>query len=86
MRKLIAGNWKMNKTAAEAVALVKELKKLFKGVNDRNIVVCVPFTALSAVSKELKGSNIGVGAQNMYFEDSGAFTGEISPGFPDRKG
>ena len=79
MRKpIIAGNWKMNKTNKEAVALAKELKKSLKGIKNREIVVCPPFTALSDVAKELKGSNIGLGAQNAYCEEQGAFTGEVS--------
>ena len=79
MKKLIAANWKMNKTVAESVSLAKELKKMLKGINIAEIAACPAFTALQAVSKELKNSNIKLGAQNMYFEDSGAFTGEISP-------
>ena len=80
MRKvIIAGNWKMNKTVGEAVSFVKDLKKLSDGIDDREIVVCPPFTSLSAVAAELKTSNIGLGAQNMYFEKEGAFTGEVSP-------
>jgi len=77
---LIAGNWKMNKTNSEAVELVKRLKVLVKSIkaNDCEIVVCPPFTALSDVAKELKGTNIYLGAQNLHFEDSGAFTGEVS--------
>ena len=78
MKKLIAANWKMNKTAKEAVSFIEELKELVKNEKDVDIAVCPPFTALSAVSKELKGSSIKLGAQNMHFEDSGAFTGEIS--------
>lgn len=79
MRKtIIVGNWKMNKTIGESVSLIKELKGLVKDVKDREIVVCPPFTALSAVSAELKGSNIELGAQNMHFEKTGAFTGEVS--------
>lgn len=78
MKKLIAANWKMNKNAKEAVSYVKELKKLVKG-SDAEIVICPPFTLLSAVADELKGSSIKLGAQNMHFENSGAFTGEISP-------
>jgi len=71
-KKLIAGNWKMNKTVEEAVELVKAIK-----VSEKvDILVCPPFTALDAVSKLKK---VDVGAQNMYFEDSGAYTGEISP-------
>ena len=68
----------MSKTVEEAVSLVRELKELIKDVEDREILVCPPFTALQAIKEELKDSNIKVGAQNMYFEDNGAFTGEIS--------
>ncbi|TCK06499.1 triose-phosphate isomerase [Phorcysia thermohydrogeniphila] len=78
-RLLIAGNWKMHKTVQEAVELVRELKNLVSDVNDRDILVCPPFTALYAVKKELEGSNIALGAQNMFYEEKGAFTGEISP-------
>jgi len=80
MRKtIIAGNWKMNKSIGESISLVKELKKLLKGIDDREIVVCPPFTSLASVAAELKTSSIKLGAQNMYFENQGAFTGEISP-------
>ena len=75
---IIAGNWKMNKTAAEGVALVTELKERVAQVNQVDIVVCPPFTALSEVSKALQGSNIRLGAQNMNENDDGAYTGEIS--------
>ena len=78
-RLLIAGNWKMHKTIPEALDLVRELKELVRDVNDRDILVCPPFTALYPVSRELEGSNIVLGGQNMYFEEQGAFTGEISP-------
>lgn len=80
MRKIIiAGNWKMNKTVKESISLVKELKRLVKGIDDREIIVCPAFTALAAVGAEIRGSNIILGAQNMHFEKEGAFTGEISP-------
>ncbi len=79
MQQLIAANWKMNKTAKEAVSFIKEFKKLIKGVKDAEIVICPPFTILESVSKELKGNNIKLGAQNMHFENSGAYTGEVSP-------
>ena len=80
MRKpLIAANWKMNKTVSESASLIKKLKKSLKNVKNREIVVCPPFASLSAVSKLLKNSEIGLGAQNMHFADEGAFTGEISP-------
>ncbi|WIV10387.1 triose-phosphate isomerase [Proteiniborus sp. MB09-C3] len=74
---IIAGNWKMNKTIEEAIQLVKEIKSNLKdGVET---VVCVPFTALSEVKKEISGTKLKLGAQNMHWEESGAFTGEISP-------
>ena len=76
---LIAGNWKMNKTAAEAVELVDDLKKALAGGRGVDVVICPPFTALAAVSGAISGSEIGLGAQNMHWEKSGAFTGEISP-------
>src|SRR3989338_2544141 len=79
MNKLIAANWKMNKTVAESVSTVKELKKLVKDAKNAEIAVCPPFTALYAVSKELKKSDVRLGAQNMHFEDAGALTGEVSP-------
>lgn len=77
-RPVIAGNWKMNKTVGESVELVKGLMPLVKGAK-AEVVVCPTFVSLNEVVKTLKGSNIGVGAQNMYHKDSGAFTGEISP-------
>lgn len=81
MRKpIIAGNWKMHKTAGEGAALVQELNALTNTVNDVEIVVCPPFTALAAVAGTVAGTNIGLGAQNMHWEDKGAFTGEIAPG------
>jgi len=75
----IAGNWKMHKTVAEAVALAVELKELLRNTDDVDILLCPPFTALHAVGAELRGTNILLGAQNMFYEDSGPFTGEISP-------
>ncbi len=77
-RKIVAGNWKMNKTNSEAVKTVAELKGLVEGKNGAEIVVAVPFTAISDVAKELKGSNVKVAAQNMHWEAKGAFTGEIA--------
>jgi len=80
MRKpIIAGNWKMNKTISEAVALVTSLKGLVKDINDVEIIVAPAFTALNAVADAIKGSNIKLSAQDMYWKESGAFTGEISP-------
>ena len=78
-RKFIAGNWKMNKTNQEAKELVEGLVKELSGIDSVDIVVCPPFTALSDVKSVIDGSNIALGAQNMYFEEKGAFTGEISP-------
>ncbi|MFR1710292.1 MAG: triose-phosphate isomerase [Clostridium sp.] len=77
-RAIIAGNWKMNNTIHEALDLVRELKPLVKDANC-DVVVCPTFLSLPAVIEECKDSNIMVGAQNMHFEESGAFTGEISP-------
>jgi len=79
MRKpFIAGNWKMNKNAKEVVSLAKELKNNLKNIKGRDVLICPSFTALCCVYGEIKGSNIKLGAQDMYFEDEGAFTGEIS--------
>lgn len=79
MKKLIAANWKMNKTVPEAVSTAKALKKMVKNLKNAEVVVCPPFTALEAVGKELKKSKIKLGAQNMHFEDFGAYTGDVSP-------
>lgn len=79
MRKpLIAGNWKLAKTIDEAVTTVKDLKALVNDVKDREILVCPVFTSLKPVCDALKGSNIHVGAQDLFWEDKGAFTGEVS--------
>lgn len=77
-KKIIAGNWKMNTTATEGKVFIEKLlqKKLSEKVD---IVVCVPFTHLCSVGKMLKGSSMKLGAQNMYFDENGAYTGEISP-------
>src|SRR5690242_2289084 len=75
---IIAGNWKMNKTVAEAVDLVRDLKLELSGVKEVDIVVCPPFTALSEVSKEMLNSNLRLGAQNMSEHNVGAYTGEIA--------
>ena len=69
----------MNKTVPEALSLVRELKERVLDVSDRDILVCPPFTSLFAVFKEIEGSNILLGGQNMFYEERGAFTGEISP-------
>ncbi len=79
MRKpIIAGNWKMNNTISQSLKLIDEIKGYNLNENVE-VVVCVPFTSLYEVKKELKGTNIKLGAQNMHWEDSGAYTGEISP-------
>lgn len=78
-RKIIAGNWKMNKTPTEAVALINELKPLVAS-KDADVVFCVPYVSLIPAVEAVKGTDIAIGAQNMYFEESGAYTGEISPG------
>ncbi len=76
---LIAGNWKMNKNVAESVTLAKELARSVGQRYDVDTVVCPPFTSLQAVVRVLEDSTVKVGAQNMYPESNGAFTGEISP-------
>jgi triosephosphate isomerase len=75
---VVAGNWKMYTTAQEAVALVRALKPLVEGVKGVEVVVCPPFVSLPAVAQELRGGAIRLGAQNMHWEDEGAFTGEVS--------
>lgn len=77
-RRIIAGNWKMNKTPSEAVALVNELLPLVKN-EAVDVVFCVPAIDIIPVVEAVKGSNVKVGAENMYFEESGAYTGEVSP-------
>ncbi len=77
-RKIIAGNWKMNMTPSEAVALIGELKPLVAN-DDVDVVFCVPAIDIIPALDAVKGSNIQIGAENMHFEDKGAFTGEISP-------
>jgi triosephosphate isomerase len=76
---IIAGNWKMNKTPAEAAALAAELAPALRDIAGVEVVVCPAFVALPAVRDALAGSNIGLGAQNMHWEKAGAFTGEVSP-------
>lgn len=77
-KKIIAGNWKMNKNHNEAIELINSLKS---GIDTdaSDVVVCVPFVDLMAVSEAIKGTKINLGAQNMHFEESGAYTGETSP-------
>lgn len=77
-RKIIAGNWKMNKTPSEAVELVNMLKPLCAN-DDVDVVFCVPAIDIIPAVEAAKDSNIAIGAENMYYEESGAYTGEISP-------
>ncbi|MGL5001022.1 MAG: triose-phosphate isomerase [Cetobacterium sp.] len=80
MRKtIIAGNWKMNKTVAETKATLTELKELTKGIEGVSVVIGAPFTALESAVKAVEGSIVEIAAQNMHTNDSGAYTGEISP-------
>jgi len=74
----VAGNWKMNKTVAEATGLVRQLKSVLSGIEGVEVAVAPPFTALFAVQKELDGSSIQLAAQNLFWEEKGAFTGEVS--------
>ncbi len=79
MRKIIvAGNWKMNKTPSEALKLIEELKPLVKS-ETVDVVFCVPAISLIPAIEATKGTNIAIGAENMYYEESGAYTGEIAP-------
>ena len=75
---IIAGNWKMNMTATQARELTSKLIPLVANVKDRDIVLSPPFTSIAAVAETIKGTNIGLAAQNLHWEDKGAFTGEIS--------
>ncbi|MCA9954840.1 MAG: triose-phosphate isomerase [Ardenticatenaceae bacterium] len=76
---IIAGNWKMNKTAEEAVAFVREIRNGLGQIKGVDKVVCPPFIALPGVADALQATDIGVGAQNMHFAESGAYTGECAP-------
>ena len=79
MRKpFIAGNWKMFKTTKEAVAFAEEFRKLYQS-SDVTVAICAPFTQLAALKEAFGNCGVKVGAQNMHFEESGAFTGEIAP-------
>ena len=76
-RKIVAGNWKMNMTPSQAVELCNTLKDLVKS-DDVDVVYCVPAIDIVPVVEAVKGTNVEVGAENMYFEEKGAYTGEIS--------
>jgi triosephosphate isomerase (TIM) len=77
---LVAGNWKMNKTVAEARDLVSTMSPKLREIANVEKVVCPPFIAIPALAALLEGSGIGLGAQNLHWEEKGAFTGEVSPG------
>ncbi|MBB6624037.1 triose-phosphate isomerase [Clostridium gasigenes] len=86
MRKaIIAGNWKMNYTPAQAVTVIEELKSLVKDATC-DIVICPTFVCLDAALKAAAGSNIKIAAQNMHFAENGAFTGEVAPGMLEAMG
>lgn len=77
-KKIIAGNWKMNKTPSETITLINELKPLV-ATKEADVVFCVPAVSLTTALEAVKGTNIAIGAQNMFYEESGAYTGEIAP-------
>ncbi len=78
-KRIIAGNWKMNKTISEAEAFLNDIRKKVPASDKVDSVVCAPFLALPTLVEKAKGSNVKIGAQNMHFEENGAFTGEVSP-------
>ncbi len=78
-RPLLAGNWKMHRTVLEAYHLVTEIGKCAAGLDDRDVILAPPFTAIHKVAEVLEGSDVEVAAQNVCWEEEGAFTGEISP-------
>lgn len=78
-RPILAGNWKMNKTVAEAVDFVRAIRRGLNEIKDVDRVLCPPFTALAVVKELLQATEIGLGAQNMHWEEKGAYTGEVSP-------
>lgn len=77
-KKIIAGNWKMNKTPSETVTLINQLKPIVAN-EDVDVVFCVPAISITTAIEAAKGSNINIGAENMHYEESGAYTGEIAP-------
>ncbi len=78
-KRIVAGNWKMNKTPEQTKELINVLKPLVGDEENTEVVFCPPFICLTTAVEAVKGTNIKIGAQNMYFEESGAFTGEIAP-------
>ncbi|MBP1969442.1 triosephosphate isomerase [Virgibacillus natechei] len=79
-KKVIAGNWKMNKVSSEANEFIDEVVEKAPTSDDVEAIVCAPFPFLASLAEKTKGTTVKIGAQNMHFEDSGAFTGEVSPG------
>ena len=79
MRPLIAANWKLHKTVEESVNTAARLKVILEGLDDRDILLCPPFTALEEVHHVVNGTNLMLGAQDVFWEEEGAFTGEVSP-------
>lgn len=79
-KKVIAGNWKMNKVSSEANEFIDEVLEKAPTSDDVEAIVCAPFPFLASLAEKTKGTTVKIGAQNMHFEDSGAFTGEVSPG------
>ena len=77
-QKIVAGNWKMNKTLDEGIAFVGKMTKLLLDIERTKVIFCPPFTALVGMVEQLRGTSYGLGAQNCYWKESGAFTGEIS--------
>ncbi|NLE66536.1 MAG: triosephosphate isomerase, partial [Lentisphaerae bacterium] len=77
-RPIVAGNWKMNKTSGEALALAGDIARALGDFEPVDVVLCPPFTALHAVSRAIGGTRIALGAQNLHWEKAGAFTGEIA--------
>jgi triosephosphate isomerase len=77
---IVTGNWKMNNTIGESIALAKAIKEGTTNIKNGEVVIAPPFTSLYSVGEAIKGSKVSLAAQNMYYEDKGAFTGEIAPG------
>jgi len=77
---IVAGNWKMHNTIGESITLAKAIKEGTTNIKNGEVVIAPPYTALASVSETIKGSRVSLAAQNMYYEDKGAFTGEIAPG------
>lgn len=79
-RTVIAGNWKMNFTPAEATAFINEIKPMVAGKDACDVIFCAPYVTIAAAQAAAAGSNIRIGAENVHFADHGAYTGEVPPG------